>query len=377
MQHIPIIYYHSVGKKHPTWPLNFLTLELPFFEDQIKFFSKKFQAIDFQEYYQIQNGKSTSAKHPLIITFDDGYLDNWQYAFPLLKKYGLKATIFVSPEFIDKRNIVRPNLEDVWQEKAEEQDLKQWGFLSWEEMRIMQSSGVIDIQSHTMSHTKYPVSAKLIGFYKGGAEGFYTICNQLPDKKPYYIEDDTFFKSIPHGYPLFEESSAVTARKVEINPEFIDYCENQLKDFNWQQYTFEEAFALIKDRYATLKNEDRLIVSAENETQYKNRVKQEIFKSKEIIEAELNKKVDFLCWPHGDNNQLAHKMAIDAGYKATTWGNLPASKNTPDRIPPRIGSGAMRNNRFLTLQRLKFKLKTHQKKFPQYHLYNLYLKIRY
>ena len=36
-----------------------------------------------------------------MLTLDDGYLDNWVFVLPLLRRYGMRATVFVSSEFID------------------------------------------------------------------------------------------------------------------------------------------------------------------------------------------------------------------------------------------------------------------------------------
>jgi len=62
----------------------------------------------------------------------------------------------------------------------------------------------------------------------------------------------------------------------------------------------------------------------------------DIDEAKEFIEKETNKKVEFLCWPHGDNNMEAHNMAINEGYKATTIGKADVP-DTTDRIGIRIG----------------------------------------
>lgn len=70
----------------------------------------------------------------IAITFDDGYRDNYETAFPILRRYGFPATIFVTTDLIgktDKRNLPR---------------------LTGEQMKEMQASGLIDIEPHTRSH---------------------------------------------------------------------------------------------------------------------------------------------------------------------------------------------------------------------------------
>lgn len=63
---------------------------------------------------------------PVVITFDDGYKNNDTYGYPLLKQYGMKATIFIIASAMGS-------------------DRK----LTWPEARALADSGVIDIQSHT------------------------------------------------------------------------------------------------------------------------------------------------------------------------------------------------------------------------------------
>jgi peptidoglycan/xylan/chitin deacetylase (PgdA/CDA1 family) len=76
----------------------------------------------------IKGGRRIPPK-TVAITFDDGYKDNFTYAFPILKKYGLPATIFVI-----YGEVSRPQADR----------------LSWEEIRLMQDSGLIDFGSHTL-----------------------------------------------------------------------------------------------------------------------------------------------------------------------------------------------------------------------------------
>ena len=76
------------------------------------------------------SGELTLPEKPVLITFDDGYSDNYTNAFPILKGYGIRATIFVVPAFVGKRN-----------------------HLTWEQLHEMIESG-INIQSHTLNHMK-------------------------------------------------------------------------------------------------------------------------------------------------------------------------------------------------------------------------------
>lgn len=119
--------YHSVGTVDPSKDPYRLNITPERFEEHLKVIS------EFED--------------DIKITFDDGYGNNFENAFPLLVKYGCKATIFIITDFIDgrigSRNFCGEGLE-----------LRP---LTWEEIKVMDNSG-ITFGSHTKTH---PVLAAL------------------------------------------------------------------------------------------------------------------------------------------------------------------------------------------------------------------------
>lgn len=332
LNRLSVIYYHSVGPVKNAWENSFLTTETDVFEEHLAWLSRRYLTISLMEYWQIRNGLIPPVKNPLVITFDDGYLDNWVWAFPLLRKYGMKATIFVSPEFVDEYSGCRLNSDD----ENGNRELNGWGFLSWDEMRMMESSGLIDIQSHAMTHSRYFVSDKLTGFHHPGGKILDPVINAYPEIKPYYIGKEDLGSMLPYGFPLFEDCPALMARRVEINPDFINECVNLFKNYDFNRYDQTEAFNLVLPLYSAYLKEDRVIVRRETDEEYDDRVTMEISLSRKIIGERLNKEVAFLCWPHGGNNDFLHKKALEAGYLMTTTGKVRGlMKNDMTRIPDR------------------------------------------
>lgn len=148
-----------------------------------------------------------------MLTFDDGYLDNWVYVSPIIKKYGAKTSIFVNPDFVDPNNCIRSNLEDVWSGKAGEDEIQPLGFLNWEEMRLMEKSGLVDIQSHALSHTWYFSGPKLLDFYKQGDKQYpWLAWNMKSELKSFYmLKDRSNF--VPRGTPVYEYEKALIYRR--------------------------------------------------------------------------------------------------------------------------------------------------------------------
>ncbi|MRR21789.1 hypothetical protein EG830_02265 [bacterium] len=346
---IPVIYFHSVGVRSSAWSRSFLTTSIEDADRFFRFVSGRYRSLHLKEYYDIRSGLSEAVANPIVITFDDGYLDNWIHAFPLLKKYSLKATIFVSPEFVDGREIIRV-------------DDSAPGFLSWSEMREMAASGLIDIQSHTLTHTKYFTSDRLTGFHHPGNDILYAAGNLFPERKPYHIGDKDFEKLLPYGYPLFEETSAVTARRVTINDDLTGEIVDKLSGYDFSRYKFSEAFGKIRHIYEKYRNDNLVITRRETEEEYSERIDREIIGSKEIIERELGREVEFLCWPHGDNNSFLHRKALDAGYLMTSIGHSVMEEDEiPSRIPERLG---IDYSSFRRRVKTRFKLKAFSGIFP-------------
>lgn len=124
---ILVLNYHQVDNKHTP-----LAVPINDFEEQMKFLSESgCITITPDELYAGLNGDIELPPKPVLITFDDGYIDNYTNAFPILKKYGLRATIFIIPAFTS----VYPN------------------YLTWEQLKEMEANG-ITVESHTLNHAK-------------------------------------------------------------------------------------------------------------------------------------------------------------------------------------------------------------------------------
>lgn len=71
------------------------------FEKQIAFLSKKYNLISLKELSELLINKQPISPNSLVITFDDGWRDNYSYAYPILKKYRAPAIIFLTTDYID------------------------------------------------------------------------------------------------------------------------------------------------------------------------------------------------------------------------------------------------------------------------------------
>jgi hypothetical protein len=239
--------YHSVGVPNPNWIWHFLTIHYMVFENHLRTLKRKnFSSIYLSQLYDYMTTGKSIPPDSVVFTFDDGYLDNWVYAYPLIKKYGFKGTIFVNPEFVDPTEDYRANLEDVWNGKVGEEHLKPHGFLSWRGLKEMEKSGVMDIQSHGMTHTWYFTGPEIIDFRHPRDPYVWMNWNKDTDRKHKYLsenQDDL----VELGTPVYKHEKSLEAKRYfpdeSLNEILIDYVkDNGSKAFfenrSWQKQLF-------------------------------------------------------------------------------------------------------------------------------------------
>lgn len=318
---VPVVYYHSIKyKRKESWVHPYITMTLKSFEKHVNFMNVfRIKTFFMDDLYLHLKGENKLPLNSLIINFDDGYLDNFVFAFPLLKKYKLKATIWVNPEFVDNNDSrIRPNLDDYWNGKYTLQDLNDFdGFINWEEMRLMEKSGFIEIQSHTLSHTKFPVSDEIVDFISPNTKIDWLHWNLFPDDKPCFLTNPK--NRIPLGYPVYKSEKGNIAIKYlengDLTKEIIHYVaqnddEKFFENENWKETLFRLA--------EKLKKEHKVSYRKETDEEYILRIKNELLESKKLIEKHLDKKVNHLCWPFGGWNEIAEKLAMKCGYLTTS-----------------------------------------------------------
>jgi len=100
---VAILMYHRISSSKDNWSLKPLSPQI--FEQQIGYFCRRYKILSLDELAQyIHQGESLPEK-AVVITFDDGYKDNYLHAFPVLEKYKVPATIFLTTGHIGSGNL--------------------------------------------------------------------------------------------------------------------------------------------------------------------------------------------------------------------------------------------------------------------------------
>lgn len=120
---VPVLMYHALGDD--LWGEEELFVSAESLEAQLKYLADNgYETIFFSDLDHLDRYEK-----PVILTFDDGYDDNYTILYPLLQKYGMKATIFVITSSVGGRHK-----------------------MTEEQIREISDSGLVDIQSHTVTH---------------------------------------------------------------------------------------------------------------------------------------------------------------------------------------------------------------------------------
>jgi peptidoglycan/xylan/chitin deacetylase (PgdA/CDA1 family) len=130
---VPILMYHHIADPPPDAdPIRQdLSVSPQAFEAQLRYLvGAGYQPIPLRDLiYHLTLGAPLPEK-PIILTFDDGYEDNYTNAYPLLKKYGFVGTFFIVTEPVDKGRA---------------------GYMSWAQIEIMSTHGM-EIGAHSYTH---------------------------------------------------------------------------------------------------------------------------------------------------------------------------------------------------------------------------------
>ncbi len=133
-RHVPILMYHyiSVPPAGSDVYRQDLSTTPEMFYRQMRWLKENgYNVISLEHlFYYLNTGWPELPPNPIVLTFDDGYVDNYEVAFPVLQKFGYQGTFFVLTDVTDRA---------------------QPGYMTWDMLRQMHSAGM-DIQVHGREH---------------------------------------------------------------------------------------------------------------------------------------------------------------------------------------------------------------------------------
>jgi peptidoglycan/xylan/chitin deacetylase (PgdA/CDA1 family) len=125
VQTVPVLSYHRLGRNRAK-----MTVDPSDFEAQLRWLRDNgYHVVRLDDLARFLAGEQALPRKSVVLTFDDGYASFYEYALPLLRKYGVPATLFLYTDFI--------GLPDG---------------LSWGQLKEIVASGLVEIGGHSRTH---------------------------------------------------------------------------------------------------------------------------------------------------------------------------------------------------------------------------------
>ena len=132
---LPVIMYHSMLKEQKR--LGKYVVSPDTFESDLRYLrANGYRTVTVQDLVDYVHTQKPLPKKPVMLTFDDGYYNNYTYAYPLAKKYGAKLVIAPIGYYTDLFS-------------QQDADHPNYSHLTWEEISEMMSSGLVEFQNHS------------------------------------------------------------------------------------------------------------------------------------------------------------------------------------------------------------------------------------
>jgi peptidoglycan/xylan/chitin deacetylase (PgdA/CDA1 family) len=101
-----VLTYHRIGRPEESlYDTNLISATPEAFEEQLSYLKSRFHIASLEEVRQLVRRPGAWRHRMVLLTFDDGYLDNYTTAFPILRSHGLEATFFLSTSWVGSRHL--------------------------------------------------------------------------------------------------------------------------------------------------------------------------------------------------------------------------------------------------------------------------------
>ena len=255
-----------------------------------------------------------------LITFDDGYLDNYVYAWPILAEYGHKGTIFAVTERINEASqnlpadAPRATLADIRDNTYPEYALpdvdhpdhdtpfgyseRRDQFFTWTEARRMEESGVIQVAAHSMRHQSVFIGDNFTSFILPG-HPFRTF------GRP---------RDCCWGIPNFAHKAGLANRAFIPSDELVSAVTSLVPQDDAGAFAFSKTPGHRQELSALVARMAGKLGRMENDGEMRERLYEELASGKTIMEKELGHTVKTLCWPWGEFSETALNIGRELGF---------------------------------------------------------------
>ncbi len=317
MTSVPVLTYHSVAPWAPTGP------------DRLGSHLATARAAGLP---CLGPADLASGRAGFLVTFDDGFVDLWTHGLAVLEAHRAHAVVFAIPSRCgdgEPRPRGEPAVTGPASRAMGEASRRAGphpGFLRWSELRALEDTGLITVQSHSFSHAAGWVSDEITGFNLGRAHWSLAQCTGGDDRL---------------GIPLYRRGSALAHRLYRDDPGLRDHLARWLEDRGGEGYVAERGAEAVGrelreelERYRG-RNDGRGVWETEGERE--RRTVEDLVRAREALESRLGGRRDQLAVPWGQYDAATLECAKRAGVRRVY---------TLDRRPNPVGRVGLLVHRF-------------------------------
>ena len=262
-------------------------------------------------------GRLDRSRRYTMLTFDDGWADNWVWATPLLAELHVRAVLAVNTGLVDfsaggfaLRSAKRYAIVDsktALAKAAFEGDRS--SFLNLLELKRMAQSGVWDVQAHGASHLGcYTVLRHIRGFYP---EHWHWTMERALGRQPF------------PGAPRAEFSSELAVPRTRLSGELAERLSAAADD--------------VERRRLCAAFGDKAVERIESDDEFRSRVRQDLSGCRETLKEKIGVEPVAFFWPWGHWSGEGIRIAREIGYEVLfTMEKAAVAPSTPPTLIPRI-----------------------------------------
>lgn len=298
---VPVMLFHQVHENSDVKPQ-----ELESYFDYLS--KNNYHTYTLTEIDGLFKSGQKLAEKSVVLTFDDGYYDNYKIVFPLLKKYKLKAIFFVNTLFIgehyDRSNTVIKESDGVNADLAgnyfQSFPVQSEQYFSWTEIREMEQSGLVDMQSHSHRH----------GMVFSNTRFKQVVDTDRLSAGDYFVLNG----SVKSGFPLFNMRGELTQAGLRIGEAGKELFKTFYSELEKTSLSKKEKKRKAQGFFTEAFIQQH--VHLYSEAEFKSRVEKEITENAYHIHTHLpDKKVLGFAWPYGHQSRVSLPWIKALGIK--------------------------------------------------------------
>lgn len=293
---LPVFHFHEVTREELEPKLAYLA-------------GNGYRTVTSDEIDRFVRGELRLDGRHVALCFDDAWVSMWTVALPLLQQYGLSAITYAIPA----------RIEEAEEPRGAAGAATGSPFVTWPELYALHNSGVVDVQSHTHTHSRIFCAAEIVGFVTP-AFASTPLLNRPQLSPPPSLR---FVDAAELGAPLYVARSRMSdGRRVAVPLDVHERCVAFVATEGGAAF-FERPGWGARLRSAAAGGQPE---GAETEAEQQRAIEEELAASREVLNSRLRTtSVRHICLPWGVSGRLTSAALARTGYRTAFANRLPGT----------------------------------------------------